>query len=565
MLILELAENGDLASHLSDEEKRTRLTPTIRVNILCEVARAIHFLHNGGVIDPEKDNQKYIMCHRDIKPQSICLDANYSAKLINCGSVKFDVVMGAQDVSMAKTMIKSENNLIGRNRYSCPHSFTHYEAKCDVFSFGVVIRDMISDQEGIMHRPRIDEDYGQGWEKTVVRLRQLASDCLEYNLEDRPDFKEISDRLSLIQRLMTRVLKSHSDSEHDGSPATSPGLTCGNCSNPCSKSNAIICSNGHIMDSPCCALKIMTFLSSDSRSDRFRCPRCRDRIDIEMLVHKVPDEYVMLLQKRCDDLYELRSMGQLIEGMKVEVQGLKGQVKNMEADMSEQQENFNKLKNRQTLHESNMQDRMYAVYARLFNIETDLKQVHEEILGVCKSLTNIAAQGKSCPQYIFTEPAPGVSKGWFTKKIKVYFICELSMERVPAFEIDMGRNWVAKVAPVIKLSLQLLIKVGTSGLDGGLFEVVADGVTELLDERFHRKLSNVLSKSRLSSAQKSNELKNDKDVMMVVEDAYVEISKEAEQHDEWKKLLQPLVTPNGIIKYVKSEKIAEARAKWGVI
>jgi serine/threonine protein kinase len=66
ILLLEYVNAGALSMHLRSEAKRQEMTARIRVSILSEVARALHFLHHGGIID-DKSKQKYSILHHDIK------------------------------------------------------------------------------------------------------------------------------------------------------------------------------------------------------------------------------------------------------------------------------------------------------------------------------------------------------------------------------------------------------------------------------------------------------------------------------------------------------------------
>ena len=88
ILVLEYLPEGDVSQHLRNEEKRKRLHPSIRFNIMFKVALELHCLHRGGDGDTEGQERKYLLYHGDIKAANICLDAKFSPKLIDCGLAK---------------------------------------------------------------------------------------------------------------------------------------------------------------------------------------------------------------------------------------------------------------------------------------------------------------------------------------------------------------------------------------------------------------------------------------------------------------------------------------------
>ena len=80
-LVYEYLSNGSLATFWKDEKCRTRLPSNVRLSIMFQLARSVHFLHTGGC-----DNLAVL--HRDIKSGNICLTQDYTAKLIDCGYSK---------------------------------------------------------------------------------------------------------------------------------------------------------------------------------------------------------------------------------------------------------------------------------------------------------------------------------------------------------------------------------------------------------------------------------------------------------------------------------------------
>ena len=562
LLLLEYFDAGDLASHLSDRDKRAKLSSMTRVNILCEVGRALNFLHNGGVIDEEK--QKYKMCHRDIKSSNICLDSNYCAKLIDCGLTKFDAVMGVNhQITMAQTYLNtSATHVMGTSGYMCPcysRGIIPYQAACDVYSFGVVMFEMLTGQtqnaqmdltlkyKTVQSLTRqVDPLAGPGWNHVIDELTHLAAECVVFEVSERPTCKEICSRLSLIQMHMTKFIQSQPDAfEGTRESDESDGrlLTCGICSNTCSNNHAIICINGHVMDSSCCLPKLINFCGKARVTDWFRCPFCPERIGIDMLVHKVPFEYIMLLQKRYDDIDNLLRLHRELEGTKVEILALKNRVDNVE-------------------------DQQDAQDSRLSTLEVDMKEINNQVLCLWKCLSHVVNKDCPCPQYIIVEPTEDRknAKTWFIEKVKVYFVCEYSWERGHAFDKVMPKKWVVQVSPWVSLSLQVVIKTVSGGIDAGsLVSFVADKIASLVEQRFpeyNNELTKIFLKGRNSSQKEMfDQAGKSEGVSKVLKEAYSVLAEEAEKHSNWKHNFVSIPTADGN-KWVMRKYEQEARTRW---
>jgi serine/threonine protein kinase len=135
-LVYELAANGSLDVHLRDAEKAARLDWPKRIKIATGVATALNYLH---CID--KDHPAY---HRDVKSANIALAADYCAKVIDCGLAKYIPPDGA----VGFTVLSSESMRFGTPGYQCGKYLSNglYGAKAEVFSFGIVLAELLMGQ-----------------------------------------------------------------------------------------------------------------------------------------------------------------------------------------------------------------------------------------------------------------------------------------------------------------------------------------------------------------------------------------------------------------------------------
>jgi serine/threonine protein kinase len=82
-LVYELATNGSLDKFWENDLGRSRLSDEkMRIRIALEVATALRYMHEGL----DGGDACY---HRDIKSGNICLAADLSARIIDCGLSKY--------------------------------------------------------------------------------------------------------------------------------------------------------------------------------------------------------------------------------------------------------------------------------------------------------------------------------------------------------------------------------------------------------------------------------------------------------------------------------------------
>lgn len=147
-LIYEYIENGSLHSCLHGN-KNEKLNWKTRLRIAIDVANGLQYIH-------EHTRPKVV--HKDVKSSNILLDSKMRAKIANFGLAK----SGCNAITM---------HIVGTQGYIAPEYLADgvVSTKMDVFSFGVVLLELISGKEAI------DEEGKSLWVK--------ASGILEGNEE----------------------------------------------------------------------------------------------------------------------------------------------------------------------------------------------------------------------------------------------------------------------------------------------------------------------------------------------------------------------------------------------
>jgi serine/threonine protein kinase len=122
---------------LTEYAKRSPLRYISALEIAVQVASALDEAHSAGII------------HRDIKPDNIMVRENGLAKILDFGIAKLSAQPAANGSSEDATAIKpatSPGMIIGTANYMSPEQAKGKEvdARTDIFSFGVVLYEMIS-------------------------------------------------------------------------------------------------------------------------------------------------------------------------------------------------------------------------------------------------------------------------------------------------------------------------------------------------------------------------------------------------------------------------------------
>jgi hypothetical protein len=175
-----------------DDLLKVHLSFAKKLDILLDVIRGMLYLHQCV---PK-------IVHRDLKPSNILLDEHLQAKVCDFGTSRL----------VARTGTMMTNN-IGTVQYMSPEVIMnqHYDEKCDVYSFGIVMYEMFfqrppfENKGGVNvsialeitqgRRPIISEEEMLALNKEEKRFIDLMEKCWANKSTDRPSFDTVYDEL----------------------------------------------------------------------------------------------------------------------------------------------------------------------------------------------------------------------------------------------------------------------------------------------------------------------------------------------------------------------------------
>ncbi|KAF3655566.1 putative serine/threonine-protein kinase [Capsicum annuum] len=183
MLVYEYVNNGNLEQWLhGDVGPYSPLTWEIRMNIILGTAKGLTYLHEG--LEPK-------VVHRDIKSSNILIDKQWNAKVSDFGLAK---LLGSE-----RSYITTR--VMGTFGYVAPEyaSTGMLNDRSDVYSFGILIMEIISGRNPVDYSRAPGEVNLVDWLKTMVSNRN-SEGVLDPKMREKPSSRALKRALLVALR-----------------------------------------------------------------------------------------------------------------------------------------------------------------------------------------------------------------------------------------------------------------------------------------------------------------------------------------------------------------------------
>ncbi|XP_059314442.1 serine/threonine-protein kinase STY46-like [Lycium ferocissimum] len=183
-IVTEYMSGGSVYDYLHKQRGSFKLPTLLKVAI--DVSKGMNYLHQNNII------------HRDLKAANLLMDENEVIKVADFGVARVKAQTG---VMTAET---------GTYRWMAPEVIEHkpYDHKADVFSFGVVLWELLTGKLPYEYLTPLQAAIGvvqKGLRPTIPKhtppeLAELLETCWQQDPTSRPDFSEIVDILQQIAK-----------------------------------------------------------------------------------------------------------------------------------------------------------------------------------------------------------------------------------------------------------------------------------------------------------------------------------------------------------------------------
>ncbi|KAL7196633.1 hypothetical protein ACSBR1_036612 [Camellia fascicularis] len=220
-LIYEFISNGSLFDHLHVKRSAMLKSWANHLRIAAEISLALDYLHS--LADPP-------IIHRDVKSMNILLDEKFTAKVSDFGAC----VLIPFGQSVVDTKIQ------GTHGYLDPEYLITglLIVKSDLYSFGVVLMELLTGQKPILKRRNPEEnvnfiqyfissveqkffsqvlmnceDVDRRESEQIEAVAELAVRCLNSSSIERPTMKEVAEQLNGLKKLHETFEAQENDEE----------------------------------------------------------------------------------------------------------------------------------------------------------------------------------------------------------------------------------------------------------------------------------------------------------------------------------------------------------------
>ena len=202
-LVFEYVENGSLKDYIDKyklkikhKEEITPFNEDFVIKIFKDILNGLKYLHSNNIL------------HRDIKPDNILLDVNFTAKITDFGISAFYKNFSNIFNFNSENILYMNNTRIGDKNYISPEIIygDKYDFKSDIFSLGITIFYLMN--FNLPYYSKIDEF--QNVERYFngniinqcysIHLRNLVMKMLNSNPNNRPNSFQAYDELIMIEQ-----------------------------------------------------------------------------------------------------------------------------------------------------------------------------------------------------------------------------------------------------------------------------------------------------------------------------------------------------------------------------
>ncbi|KAM2008949.1 hypothetical protein ACFX16_003790 [Malus domestica] len=195
-IVTEYMSGGSVYDYLHKQKGVFKLPSLLKVAI--DVSKGMTYLHQNNII------------HRDLKAANLLMDENEVVKVADFGVARVNSQSG---------VMTSET---GTYRWMAPEVIQHkpYDHKADVFSFGVVLWELLTGKLPYEHLTPLQAAVGvaqKGLRPTIPKntppkLAELLEKCWQQDPAPRPDFSEIIENLQTLAEEVGDGVERHKSS-----------------------------------------------------------------------------------------------------------------------------------------------------------------------------------------------------------------------------------------------------------------------------------------------------------------------------------------------------------------